>query len=164
MKNTRERSLEVRKKAKEALNEITTKQGWEFSEYYNDLYGRKNGYEVRRLKGSFKWKYIHKEVWSKWKEEFEKIDFGSEFKVELHPIDKLRSIGGNDAKKELLDRWVNGHEDQSYYYDNDSPSGPPQGTAEEYEDKFNNEDFWFTIRIIYKDELDAYCTKSGRRK
>ena len=47
MKNTRERSLEVRKKAKEALNEITTKQDWEFREYYNDLYGRKNGYEVR---------------------------------------------------------------------------------------------------------------------
>ena len=52
MKNTRERSLEVRKKAKEALNEITTKQDWEFREYYNDLYGRKNGYEVRRLKGT----------------------------------------------------------------------------------------------------------------
>ena len=138
MKSTRKRSLEVRKKAKEALNEITTKQDWEFREDYNDLYGRKNGYEVRRLKGSFKWKWIHKEIWSKWKEEFE--------------------------KKELLDRWVNGHEDQSYYYDNDSPSGPPQGTAEEYEDRFNNEDLFFIIRIIYKDELDAYCTKRGIRK
>ena len=29
MKSTRKRSLEVRKKAKEALNEITTKQDWE---------------------------------------------------------------------------------------------------------------------------------------
>jgi len=174
MKNTRERSLEVRKKAKEALNEITTKQDWEFREYYNDLYGRKNGYEVRRLKGTITnqhgnptpsaQEWVRKEVWSKWKEEFEKIDFGSEFKVELHPVDKLRSIGGLAEKEMLKDRWVNGSLPVNVYFNGDSKPQGPMGTAEEYEDRFNNEDLFFTIRIIYKDELDAYCTKSGRRK
>ena len=40
----RKQSLEVRNKVKEKLNEIT---GFSFGEEYNDLYGRKDGYEVR---------------------------------------------------------------------------------------------------------------------
>ena len=44
----RKQSLEVRNKVKEKLKEIT---GVSFSEYYNDLYGKKGGYEVRRIKG-----------------------------------------------------------------------------------------------------------------
>jgi hypothetical protein len=152
MKNTRERSLEVRKKAKEALNKILRKDNWKFIEYYNDLYGRKNGYEVRRLKGVISYDnhqlWARKEMWVKWKEEFEEIDFGSEFKVELHPVDKLKSIGGLKEKEERKLSWVNYN----------------KGSVEEYEDRFNNEDFLFTVRIIYKDELNVYCTTSGLRK
>ena len=160
----RKKSLEVRNRIKERLNEITKDEGFEFYERFNDLYGKKGGYEVRRIKGTFysrvKDDWIHKDVSNKWKEELEKLDVGDGFEFEFKPVNKLISIGGHDTKKELLDRWVNGHEDQSYYYDNDSPSGPPQGTAEEYNYRFDNEDFYFTIRITYKDEIGKY-TPSG---
>ena len=157
MKNLRKQSLEVRNKIKERLNEIAKDEGFEFWETYNDLYGKKGGYEVRRIKGYFSGDdWVHKDVSNKWKEELEKLDVGDDFEFEFKPVNKLLSIGGYAAKKELLDRWVNGHEDQSFYYYDDSPSGPPQGTAEEYNYRFDNLDLYFTIRITYKDELGKY--------
>ena len=79
----RKQSLEVRNKVKEKLKEIT---GVAFSEYYNDLYGKKGGYEVRRIKGCFHdWStsfeenidrdWYHKNDSLKWKEEIDQLDF-----------------------------------------------------------------------------------------
>ena len=157
MKYLRNQSLEVRNKIKKRLNEIAKDEGYEFYECYNDLYGKKGGYEVRRIKGLFKhtkngFEWLHKNVSNKWKKELEKLNVGDDFEFKFLPVNKLFSIGGYDRKKELLDRWVNGYEDQSYYFFDDSPSGPPQGTAEEYNYRFDNEDLYFTIKITYKDE------------
>jgi len=163
----RKQSLEVRNKVKEKLNEIS---GFEFSEEYNDLYGRKGGFEVRRIKGCLHdWSIDHKtnpdRDWHhkndslKWKEEIEAIDFGNDFKIEFNPVSKAKSMG-LDWMKESRRRWVEGHKDGSFYYYDDSPSGPPRGTAEEYDYRFNNLDLYFTIRVIYKDEIGRY-TPSG---
>ena len=166
----RKQSLEVRNKVKEKLNEIT---GFTFSEYYNDLYGKKGGFEVRRIKGCFHDRatdfdskpdrdWHHKNDSLKWKEEIEVMDFGNDFKVEFNPVDKAKSTG-LEHKEELKRRWVEGHKDESFYYHDDSPSGPPRGTAEEYEDRWNNLDYYFTIRVIYKDDIGKY-TPSGVHK
>ena len=166
----RKQSLEVRNKVKEKLNEIT---GFTFSEYYNDLYGKKGGFEVRRIKGCFHDRatdfyskpdrdWHHKNDSLKWKEEIEAMDFGNDFKVEFNPVDKAKSTG-LEHKEELKRRWVEGHKDESFYYHDDSPSGPPRGTAEEYEDRWNNLDYYFTIRVIYKDDIGKY-TPSGVHK
>ncbi len=163
----RKQSLEVRNKIKEELNDIT---GFTFGEYYNDLYGRKGGYEVRRIKGCLHdWAtsfdenidrdWHHKNDSLKWKEEIEAMDFGKDFKVEFNPVDKAKSMG-LDGIKESRRRWVEGHKDGSFYYYDDSPSGPPRGTAEEYDYRLNNLDYYFTIRVIYKDEIGRY-TPSG---
>ena len=79
--------------------------------------------------------------------EFEKIDFGSEFKVELHPVEKLRSIGGLAEKEMLKDRWVNGSLPVNVYFNGDSKPQGPMGTAEEYEDRFNNEDLLIELPL-----------------
>lgn len=166
----RKQSLEVRNKVKEKLNDIT---GFSFSEFYNDLYGRKGGYEVRRIKGCIIDRttnydenpdkdWHHKNDSLKWKEEIEAMDFGNDFKVEFNPVDKAKSMG-LDNMKENRRRWIEGHKDKSFYYYDDSPSGPPRGTAEEYDYRFNNLDYYFTIRVIYKDEIGRY-TPNGNRK
>ena len=163
----RKQSLEVRNKVKEKLDEIT---GFTFGEEYNDLYGRKDGYEVRRIKGCIHdWETDYKtnpdKDWHnkidflKWKEEIEVMDFGNDFKVEFNPVDKAKSMG-LDNMRESRRRWVEGHKDGSFYYHDDSPSGPPRGTAEEYDYRFNNLDYYFTIKVIYKDEIGKY-TPSG---
>ena len=163
----RKQSLEVRNKVKEKLNEIT---GFSFFEYYNDLYGRKGSYEVRRIKGIIvnlttnydenpDKDWHHKNDSLEWKEEIEAMDFGKDFKVEFSPVDKLKSMG-LDWMRESRRRWVEGHKDGSFYYHDDSPSGPPRGTAEEYDYRFNNLDYYFIIRVIYKDEIGRY-TPSG---
>ena len=163
----RKQSLEVRNKVKEKLDEIT---GFTFGEEYNDLYGRKDGYEVRRIKGCIHdWEtdyktnpdkdWHHKKDSLKWKEEIEVMDFGNDFKVEFNPVDKAKSMG-LDNMRESRRRWVEGHKDGSFYYHDDSPSGPPRGTAEEYDYRLNNLDYYFTIRVIYKDEIGKY-TPSG---
>ena len=166
----RKQSLEVRNKVKEKLNEIT---GFTFSEYYNDLYGKKGGFEVRRIKGCFHDRttdfdskpdrdWHHKNDSLKWKEEIEEMDFGNDFKVEFNPVDKAKSMG-LDNMRENRRRWIEGHKDRSFYYYDDSPSGPPRGTAEEYDYRFNNLDYYFTIRVIYKDDIGKY-TPSGVHK
>ena len=166
----RKQSLEVRNKVKEKLKEIT---GVSFSEYYNDLYGKKGGYEVRRIKGCFHdWStsfetnpdrdWYHKNDSLKWKEEIEEMDFGNDFKVEFNPVDKAKSMG-LDGIRENRRRWVEGHKDESFYYYDDSPSGPPRGTAEEYDYRLNNLDYYFIIKVIYKDEIGKYLP-NGERK
>ena len=163
----RKQSLEVRNKVKEKLNDIT---GFTFGEYYNDLYGKKGGYEVRRIKGCLHdWTtsfdenidrdWHHKNDSLKWKEEIEAMDFGKDFKVEFSPVDKAKSMG-LDGIRLSRKRWVEGHKDGSFYYYDDSPSGPPRGTAEEYDYRLNNLDYYFIIRVIYKDEIGKY-TPSG---
>ena len=166
----RKQSLEVRNKVKEQLDKIT---GFSFGEYYNDLYGRKGGYEVRRIKGCLHDRttnydekpdkdWHNKIDFLKWKEEIEAMDFGKDFKVEFNPVDKAKSMG-LDNMRENRRRWIEGHKDRSFYYYDDSPSGPPRGTAEEYDYRFNNLDYYFTIRVIYKDEVGRY-TPNGNRK
>ena len=166
----RKQSLEVRNKVKEQLDKIT---GFEFYEKYNDLYGKKGGYEIRRIKGCIYYNnnkdysdpnrgWHHKNDSLKWKEQIEAINFGDDFKVEFNHVDKAKSMG-LDNMKENRRRWVEGHKDKSFYYYDDSPSGPPRGTAEEYDYRFNNLDYYFTIRVIYKDEVGRY-TPNGNRK
>jgi len=166
----RKQSLEVRNTVKEQLDKIN---GFEFYEHYNDLYGKKGGYEIRRIKGCIHENnnkdysdpdrnWHHKNDSLKWKEEIEAMDFGNDFKVEFNPVDKAKSMG-LDNMKENRRRWVEGHKDKSFYYYDDSPSGPPRGTAEEYDYRFNNLDYYFTIRVIYKDEVGRY-TPNGNRK
>jgi hypothetical protein len=66
------------------------------------LYERKDS-EVRRLKGSFiSDGWIDKEVWMKWKEELENIDYGV-FKVEFSNVNKVLSVGGwKNVNRNLL--------------------------------------------------------------
>ena len=98
----------------------------------------------------------------KWKEEIEEMDFGNDFKVEFNPVDKAKSMG-LDGIRENRKRWVEGHKDESFYYYDDSPSGPPRGTAEEYDYRLNNLDYYFIIKVIYKDEIGKYLP-NGERK
>ena len=166
----RKQSLEVRNKVKEQLDKIT---GFKFGEYYNDLYGRKGGYEVRRIKGTIIDRttnydekpdkdWHHKNDSLKWKEEIEAMDFGNDFKVEFNPVDKAKSMS-LDGIRENRRRWVEGHKDESFYYYDDSPSGPPRGTAEEYDYRLNNLDYYFIIRVIYKDEIGKYLPNGNRK-
>ena len=90
------------------------------------------------------------------------MDFGNDFKVEFNPVNKAISMG-LDNMRENRRRWIEGHKDRSFYYYDDSPSGPPRGTAEEYDYRFNNLDYYFTIRVIYKDDIGKY-TPSGVHK
>ncbi len=107
MKHLRKQSLEVRNKIKERLNEIAKDNGYEFRETYNDLYGKKGGYDIRRIKGLFKhtengFEWLHKNVSNKWKKELEKLNVGDDFEFKFLPVNKLFSIGGYDRKKELF--------------------------------------------------------------
>lgn len=123
-------SLEVRNVV---LNDLKRISGWDFKVYYNDLYERKDSV-VRRLKGSFiidSW--INKEEWMKWKGELESIDYG-EFKVEFSNVNKVLSVGG----------WKNVNRNREMYVESGS------GSIEDFNNIFDNKDYCYIIRIIWK--------------
>ena len=121
-------SLEVRNVV---LNDLKRISGWDFKVYFNDLYERKDS-EVRRLKGSFiSDGWIDKEVWMKWKEELENIDYGV-FKVEFSNVNKVLSVGG----------WKNVNRNREMYVENGN------GSIEDFNNMFNSKDYFYIIRII----------------
>ena len=121
-------SLEVRNVV---LNDLKRISGWDFKVYFNDLYERKDS-EVRRLKGSFYSDgWIDKEVWMKWKEELENIDYGM-FKVEFSNVNKVLSVGG----------WKNVNRNREMYVE----SG--KGSIEDFNNIFNSKDYFYIVRII----------------
>jgi hypothetical protein len=123
-------SLEVRNVV---LNDLKRISGWDFKVYFNDLYERKDS-EVRRLKGSFiSDGWIDKEVWMKWKEELENIDYGM-FKVEFSNVNKVLSVGG----------WKNVNRNREMYVENGS------GSIEDFNNMFNSKDYFYIVRIIWK--------------
>jgi hypothetical protein len=123
-------SLEVRNVV---LNDLKRISGWDFKVYFNDLYERKDS-EVRRLKGSFiSDGWIDKEVWMKWKEELENIDYGV-FKVEFSNVNKVLSVGG----------WKNVNRNREMYVENGN------GSIEDFNNMFNSKDYFYIIRIIWK--------------
>ena len=123
-------SLEVRNVV---LNDLKRISGWDFKVYYNDLYERKDSV-VRRLKGSFMSdSWVNKEDWMKWKEELESIDYGV-FKVEFSNVDKVLSVGG----------WKNVNRNRELYVENGV------GSIEDFNNIFNNKDYYWIIRIIWK--------------
>ena len=123
-------SLEVRNVV---LNDLKRISGWDFKVYYNDLYERKDSV-VRRLKGSFMSdSWVNKEDWMKWKEELESIDYGV-FKVEFSNVDKVLSVGG----------WKNVNRNRELYVENGV------GSVEDFNNIFNNKDYYWVIRIVWK--------------
>ena len=123
-------SLEVRNVV---LNDLKRISGWDFKVYFNDLYERKDS-EVRRLKGSFiSDGWIDKEVWMKWKEELENIDYGM-FKVEFSNVNKVLSVGG----------WKNVNRNREMYVENGN------GSIEDFNNMFNSKDYFYIVRIIWK--------------
>jgi hypothetical protein len=115
------------------LNDLKRISGWDFKVYFNDLYERKDS-EVRRLKGSFiSDGWIDKEVWMKWKEELENIDYGM-FKVEFSNVNKVLSVGG----------WKNVNRNREMYVENGS------GSIEDFNNMFNSKDYFYIVRIIWK--------------
>ena len=123
-------SLEVRNVV---LNDLKRISGWDFKVYFNDLYERKDS-EVRRLKGSFiSDGWIDKEVWMKWKEELENIDYGM-FKVEFSNVNKVLSVGG----------WKNVNRNREIYVESGN------GSIEDFNNMFNSKDYFYIVRIIWK--------------
>ena len=123
-------SLEVRNII---LNDLKRISGWEFKVYYNDLYERKDSV-VRRLKGSFMSdSWVNKEDWMKWKEELESIDY-EVFKVEFSNVNKVLSVGG----------WKNVNRNRELYVENGV------GSIEDFNNVFNNKDYYWVIRIVWK--------------
>jgi hypothetical protein len=121
-------SLLVRNKVVETLEFISNEK---FYIGYNDLYGRKSEV-VRRLKGGFG-KWVKREEWIKWKNKLESISNYENFKIEFNCVDKVNSVGGFKNVEFNRQRFVeNGI-----------------GSISEFNDRFNNEDYYFVIRIIW---------------
>ena len=124
MKNFRTKTLGLRSIAFSRINEVS---GMEFDPYFNDLYKIKKG-ECRRIKGAF-----GNVGWVKsndFKLIKDKFDFEVDgIKIAINEVNKLNSIGGKERMEEMRGSFVE----------------HGQGTAEEYNDKFNNESFYFVI-------------------
>ena len=120
-------SLLVRDKVKENIRLISNSS---FGIMYNDLYKRKNEV-VRRLKCSFG-EWVKKEEWVKWKKELESINYKN-FKVEFDCLDKINSVGGFKNVEYNRQRFVENK----------------VGSVDDFNDRFDNEDYYFVIRIIW---------------
>ena len=112
----------------EDLKRISDKECWID---YNDLYERKNEV-VRRLKCSWG-VWVRKSEWMKWKNELESISYDG-FKIEFSNVNKVNSVGG----------WEKVDFNKRMFVENGV------GSVSEFEDRFNNEDFYFVIRIVWK--------------
>ena len=121
-------SLLVRNLVLEDLKRISDKECWID---YNDLYERKNEV-VRRLKCSWG-VWVRKDEWMNWKNELESISYDG-FKIEFSNVNKVNSVGG----------WEKVDFNKRMFVENGV------GSVSEFEDRFNNEDFYFVIRIVWK--------------
>lgn len=114
------------------VKQIEKVSGKSFGRAFNDLVSVKSG-KYRRIKGVFG-EWIDKKDWSKWKEKIENVVFDEGLKVEFNNVNKLMSMGG----KRYMER------NRKWYVENG------EGSVEDYNNTFNNEDYYFIIKISEK--------------
>lgn len=118
-------SLQVARKTLNLISEIT---GIRTVELFNDSYRGK----TRRIKFVFDCKeWIDRKDYERWNEVFKKLFNEPGYNVTFQPVNKLKSMGGKDVMEKNKLEYVK--------------SGV--GSEEEYLNKFNNSDVYFTIIV-----------------